>query len=96
MSPFTNQPTSTILVHLTSQPNVVHSINWFSSTSDCSLTIIHFALVLLHFHLPKSGTRYHPSFTKEGYLDNHGCSHHGKHIFPFQCQGSMCASIGCT
>ncbi|KAG0142835.1 hypothetical protein CROQUDRAFT_662005, partial [Cronartium quercuum f. sp. fusiforme G11] len=31
-SPFTNQPTSTTLVHLTSQLNFVHSTDWFSLT----------------------------------------------------------------
>ncbi|KAG0142293.1 hypothetical protein CROQUDRAFT_240773 [Cronartium quercuum f. sp. fusiforme G11] len=52
-SPFTNQPTITTLVHLTSQLNVVHSTDWFSLTSDCSSTIVYFAGTPLHFHLPK-------------------------------------------
>ncbi|KAG0147636.1 hypothetical protein CROQUDRAFT_655834, partial [Cronartium quercuum f. sp. fusiforme G11] len=49
-SPFTNQPTSTTLVHLTSQLNVVHSTDWFSLTrSPATAHPLSFTLLVCYF-----------------------------------------------
>ncbi|KAG0151444.1 hypothetical protein CROQUDRAFT_651287, partial [Cronartium quercuum f. sp. fusiforme G11] len=49
-SPFTNQPTSATIVHLTSQPNVVHFIDWFSLTrSPATAHQLLFTSLACHF-----------------------------------------------